>query len=142
MHNDNKMLIALGMTLMLSACAETLTTHGQVIRESQLQELKVGQTTREDVMVNLGSPSSKAVFDEDRWIYITSLTKSEPLKPNQLEERTVITLTFNKEGVLQGMDVRNKNDGKPIVLNNRVTPTQGQSLGIVDQLMENLGKGF
>jgi len=146
MQKKNKLMAtvavlgALGVGI--SGCAQTLTTHGQVIRESQLAELKVGETTREQVQVNLGSPSSKALFDDNRWIYVTSLRKAEPLKPNQLKERTVITLSFTDEGVLSKVDMRSKEDGKPVAISDRATPTQGQSLGIVDQLLENLGRGF
>lgn len=136
-------VLAMGMTtLALAACAQTLTTHGQVIREAQLAELTIGHTTRDEVMVSLGTPSSRALFDDNKWIYVTTLTKSEALRPNQLQERTVVTLTFDDTGILQNMDVRNQDDGRPVAISRRTTPTQGQSLGIIDQLLDNLGRGF
>lgn len=134
---------ALTASALLLGCTQTITTtHGQVIDTNQLEQLAIGAHTKEDVRGILGSPSVTGTFHDDRWYYITETKMDKPLNPNILTERGVYIVTFDKSGIVTGIDQLDKEDGKEVIPAARTTTTQGQSLGIVDQLLENLGQGF
>ena len=127
--------------LSLTACSEVRTTHGHVLNTQQVAALEPGKHSKNDVMRLLGSPSTKGTFNENIWMYVTDKTRSEALNPNILEEREVLVLRFEKDKLAE-VTRKTGEDGREVEPSNKVTPTQGQSLGIIDQMIENLGRGF
>ncbi len=128
--------------LSLTACSTRTHTHGHVIKDKYIQQIEVGIHDRMAVANILGSPSSMSTFDDHKWYYITEKTVSEPLKPNQLEERRLIIVKFDENGKVQDILEKNETDGQTISRVEKETPTHGQSLGVVDQLIGNIGGGL
>ncbi len=126
----------------ISGCPETINTHGQVLRESDINQLQVGHHNKHDVQRLLGSPSTIGTFDDDRWYYMSQTVMSKPLEPHILQNRKILIIDFNEEGVIADMTQKNETDANDINPAERKTPTQGQSLGIIDQVFENLGMGI
>jgi outer membrane protein assembly factor BamE (lipoprotein component of BamABCDE complex) len=122
-------------------CSSITSTHGQIVSEKQVGYIQPGLSKRNEVQQLLGSPSAVGTFNENRWYYITETTESEPLNPNRLTERRVVILEFDEEGIVQQILTKDEQDGKEVPFSPRTTPTQGQSLGIVDQMIQNLGIG-
>lgn len=128
--------------LALAACANNLDTHGHILNEGQIAQLEKGVTTQAEVRRILGSPSSETMFDAPRWIYVTEKTQDKPLRPNMLREREILVVDFDKKGIFQKLERKGLQDGHTITPEQQITPTQGQSLGILDQLLGNIGRGF
>lgn len=136
------MLAALLFGLGLGGCAETLDTHGQVLQPSALAKLEVGKTTKEEARQLLGSPSLTGTMNRDRWIYVSSVVGKGAFNPHDLKSRRVLTLDFDPTtGQLAALTERTEQDGRAISPDDDATATQGQTLGIVDQLIGNLGLG-
>ena len=64
------------------------------------------------------------------------------LNPNILETRDVYILTFDDTGTLADVSKRDKAASKEVDPSTAATYTQGQSLGIIDQFLFNLGRGL
>lgn len=124
----------------LAACAETLNTHGNLVREDQLVALNTGSATKMDVLQTLGSPTTKSLFDNEKWYYITSKSLSKPLNENDIVERKTYILAFDEKGVLANIAVRTEDDGRALRPESKETATQGQALGVIDQILQNLGQ--
>lgn len=127
--------------LWVVGCAPTLNTHGNIVLPSKLTQVKVGETTREQVQTLLGSPSVKSSFDANTWYYVTTTTKTTALIQNQLMAQKVLAVTFDPSGTVAALKEVNQADGKQVTPLDDSTPTHGQSLGIVEQLLGNLGLG-
>lgn len=132
------------MTLALASggCSKNVTTHGQVINPVMLNNLRVGLDDKTSVQNTLGSPSSIGTFADKRWYYVTEMTLGKTLNPNILQERDIIIIEFDDEEKVTAIRKLDETDGRQIDPSQRVTPTQGQSLGLLDQLLDNLGSGF
>ncbi|NBX86649.1 MAG: outer membrane protein assembly factor BamE, partial [Proteobacteria bacterium] len=127
---------------MLAGCAETINTHGQVILPSRLAQIKPGQTTRDEVLQLLGSPSTQGTMNDNRWYYITSTMGTKAFEPNNLKSRKVIIIDFDTaSGTVSALQEKTEADGQALEPVRNTTKTQGQSLGIVEQLFGNLGLG-
>lgn len=127
---------------MLSACTETVNTYGQVILPSRLAQVQVGTSSKDDVRQLLGSPSMQGTMNDNRWYYITSTAVTKPLEPNILKSRRVIVLDFDPvTGVLSNLEEKTEADGKTVDPDRKVTKTEGQSMGIFEQITGNLGLG-
>jgi outer membrane protein assembly factor BamE (lipoprotein component of BamABCDE complex) len=135
------MLAVLAITSgFMAGCAETVNTRGQVILPSRLAQIQPGVTTRQDVLQLLGSPSTQGTLNENRWYYVTASVGSTSLDPYDLKSRQVVIIDFDpKTDVVANLTQKGKNDGKEVSPDDKVTPTHGQALGIVDQMMDSLG---
>ncbi len=124
----------------IAGCTETVNTRGQVILPSRLAQIQPGTTTRQDVLQLLGSPSTQGTLNDNRWYYVTSTVGSTSLNPHNLKTRQVVVIDFDPAtDTVLTLTEKGKQDGKEVAPAEAQTPTHGQSLGIVDQLMGNLG---
>ncbi len=130
------------IAILLGACSTVVHTRGQVIHSDQLEQLRVGITTKEQVSMILGSPSSTSTFEQDVWYYVSERVIDKPLNPGILTERTVLELTFDESNRLSELQERGADDGRTIDPSNRTTRTHGQKPSIAGQLLENFGTGF
>lgn len=131
-----------GAVVLLAGCSNIHHTHGQIIPKENLAMLEVGKTDKQDVRRYLGSPSSVSTFADNEWLYITSKTVDKPLKPGGLIERDIIIINFDDNGKLAQITQKDATEGRQIDPAAKTTETQGQSLGILDQMIDNLGRGF
>ena len=77
--------------------------HGVHNLKKKNDNLEVLITNRNDVISNLGNPSTKSAFDNDIWIYLERKITSSELKSLGTEKlliNDVLVLEFNTEGIL------------------------------------------
>lgn len=128
------------LLLLLGACSTTVNTHGNLVRDDQLARLTIGSSTKMDVLQTLGSPTTKSLFDEEVWYYITSTSLSKPLNENDIQDRKTFIFAFDEQGILTTLTTRTDADGRAIRPSSARTRTQGQALGVIDQVLQNLGQ--
>ena len=112
---------------------------GYVVDQETLALAPVG-SSREQVLLSLGSPSSTATFDNEVFYYI-SQKRSRPvafMKP-KLVEQSVLAVYFDKEGVVERLAHYTLQDGKVFDMIARVTPTGGAELTFLGQLLRGGG---
>jgi len=143
MHNTKKFfltgLTAATLVIGLSACSPTIAQRGNLVQDFQLSEVVPGTSTRTDVLKAMGSPTTKAPFNENIWYYIGQKTaKKGILDPKVVEERVVAVL-FNEDGtVAQAGDIERERIDIP--LSRDKTETHGSEMTVMQQLLGNLGK--
>jgi outer membrane protein assembly factor BamE (lipoprotein component of BamABCDE complex) len=125
----------------LAACGQTVATHGHIILPSRLAQIQVGQTNQDDVRRLLGSPSTTGTLNDRTWYYITNTTIDKPLNPNILQKSELVKITFDPSGTVAGLEKKTEADSKDVEPSAKTTPTQGQALGIIDQMLDNIGIG-
>ena len=123
-----------------NGCSSTVDTHGAVLRESVVAQLRPGVHTQDDVVQLLGSPSSKAPFDPGTWYYIGEKSEYIAFFDPKVTERKVLVLRFDETGRLASMGSLSAEDGKQVAFVERETPTAGHELGFIEQLLGNMGR--
>src|SRR5580698_11147022 len=101
-----RITVLLAGCLLLGGCVlfEAPTQlRGNRVDAEQLKELVTGTSTRADVTALIGSPTARATFDDNTWLYITELTRPLIGRTNGIENQAVVVLTFNDQGVLQNI---------------------------------------
>jgi outer membrane protein assembly factor BamE (lipoprotein component of BamABCDE complex) len=117
---------------------ETLT-QGYVIDQQAIDLVPVG-SSREQVLLALGSPSTSATFDNEAFYYI-SQTRRRPvafMNPKLVDQR-VLAVYFNEEGRVDNIANYGLKDGKVFDFISRTTPTGGKDLNFLAQMMSGLG---
>ena len=134
---------ALATLLLLAGCgwlAPPPVVRGNHPEADQLKELVPGTSTRQDVTALIGSPTARATFDDNTWLYIGLRTQIRVGQvPATLTQRVVV-LTFNDAGVLQHIDIRDKADELPVTVIARTTPSPGTEANFFQQLFGNIGR--
>ncbi|MEO1329892.1 MAG: outer membrane protein assembly factor BamE [Pseudomonadota bacterium] len=124
----------------LAACSPIKKTHGYTPREAELEGVRVGADTRESVMQKIGRPSTLGTFDAKEWYYISQQTEAFAFYEPEIVDRTVVTVSFDEDGLVSEVGRYGLEDGKVIDLVTRTTPTAGRRLTILQQIFANVGR--
>lgn len=140
------LVVLMAMSVGLGACAgpDFLTfppqTRGNKIDADQLAQLVPGTTSRADVTALLGSPTARATFDDNQWIYIGEVTKPIIGGTQEVRDQRVVVLTFDAGGVLRNVENRGPGDSQHVAVVARSTPSPGNDASILQQLLGNVGR--
>lgn len=132
--------LALVFALGAAACTPSVDIRGNLPEPEVLSQITVGKTTREEVQTLLGTPSATANFGDESWQYISARTETVAFFKPELKDRKAISISFDRNGVVNNIITRGMNDGIVIQTVSRETPTAGKELSILEQLVGNVGK--
>jgi outer membrane protein assembly factor BamE (lipoprotein component of BamABCDE complex) len=129
--------IALGAA---AACAPVQTYSGFLPERNDVQiaDPQPGVDTRETVTQRFGTPSTTAVFDQTAWYYVSSVEEQLAFYSPHTTERHVMVVRFNGDTVAS-VETFGLERGRLVSYNPEVTPTRGRELGILEQLLGNVG---
>ncbi len=128
------------ISLLFVACAPQVATHGNLVDVDDLARIEPGRTNQSTVLSLLGSPSSQANFGEATWYYIGQRTKRQAFYRPENIERKVIFIDFEPTGTVKSIGQLDLEDGRKIVFVDRETPTAGQRITLLKQLVGNIGR--
>jgi outer membrane protein assembly factor BamE (lipoprotein component of BamABCDE complex) len=128
--------------LTLAACgplAPTPQVRGNPVDPDRLAELVPGVSMRSDAESLLGSPTTKASFDDNTWIYIGQITHLQVAGKQSIDKQEVVVLTFDDKGILRSIKVLDKKDALPVAMVDRITPSPGGNISAWDQIVRGIG---
>lgn len=126
----------------LSACSATSAlnpsetlTQGYVIDQEQIDLVPVG-SSREQVLLALGTPSTTATFDNEVFYYIsqTRVRRVAFMNPRIVDQR-VLAVYFGEDGRVTQIAHYGLQDGKIFDFVSRTTPTGGKDQSFIGQLL-------
>ena len=127
----------------LPACSvvETPRTfRGNKVDADQLKELVPGTSTKADVTSLIGSPTARATFDDNRWIYISETTRTRVGRTPGILAQEVTVLNFDQGGVLRTIRKLGQDDSREVTVVSRATPSPGSEASFMQQLLGNVGR--
>lgn len=130
-------LVALGMFM---GCSTTITSRGNAPDPEMLSQIKVGEHNRSQVARILGTPSNAAIFNDATWYYVSRKTKAVAFYKPEVLESQVIAIHFDKSGKVKEIRRYTQKDGRDITPVARATPTPGREMGLLEQLLGNIGR--
>jgi len=133
-------VLAAGIVALMAACSADVDSNGYVFREGDVTEIRPGAQTKEGVLQALGTPSSRAPFDDNVWYYIGERNRQVAFFDPELIERQVLVVRFDDTGFVESTEVLTKEDRNEVALVERETPTAGHELTFLEQLLGNIGR--
>lgn len=124
----------------VAACSPRIAARGNLPEPETLEKIVVGQSTKGDVTDLLGSPSSIAAFDENVWLYISRRTETIAFLAPEVVDQRVVLVSFDHANRVDILSEYTLEDGKPVIPSDRITPTSGKEITILQQLFGNLGR--
>ena len=128
------------MALGLSACESRLNIRGNLLDPERIADIRPGELSRDEVAEILGSPSSITPFGSDTWYYISQRTETFAFFSPKDIERQILVISFNKDGKVVKVDTLGLDQGRSINPIDRTTPTHGNKLTVIEQMIGNLGR--
>ncbi len=133
-------LAPFAMAFLIAACAPIVDSRGNLPESDDLDRIKVGASTKDEVATVLGSPSSVATFDPNTWYYISKRTETVAFFRPEMLDQKVLTVRFDEAGLVKEIVQIDKDAAKEVETVDRTTPTSGQTFSIFQQLFGNLGR--
>lgn len=132
-------LLTVGLCLLIS-CSVEIEEHGKRIETDLLDKIVPGSTQKEQVLSILGAPSTENDFGNKAWFYIASNNKQTALFGDKLVSRAIIKIMFNDKNTVTKITTLTEKDQNTVEHNKEKTPTAGQEIGILQQLLGNIGR--
>ena len=118
---------------------ETLT-QGYIIDQQALDLVPVG-SSREQVLLALGTPSTTATFDNEVFYYISQTRhRSVAFANAKLVDQKVLAVYFGEDGRVTNIANYGLKDGKVFDFISRTTPTGGKDQNFLAQIIKGAGK--
>ena len=137
----NLPFIAIVLCVALSACiASRVYTRGNLPDPERLSELVPGETTRDDILDSLGSPSSVNTFGNETWYYISEKVEVVAFLSPKVLERKILIVEFNLKSQMTQVVTLGLEAGRELIHAERITPTFGQELTVLDQIIGNFNR--
>ena len=134
----NAIIIA-ASALALSACGGGLVTqHGYVASESALEQIQIG-SSKEQVRLIMGTPTAVAAVGESTFFYVTEIKKQLFFFEPETIDRRVLTFNFDDDERVSRIANYGLKDGVVFDFISRTTPTRGDELTALRQILGNIG---
>ena len=125
---------------LLAGCTPIVHQQGHISDPAALAEIKPGVQTREEVARLLGTPSAVGTFDDARWYYISRLTETTAFNAAELVDQSVVVIAFDESGVVTEVTSVATEEARAIDPVEEESPTRGRDLGLLEQLLGNIGR--
>lgn len=127
------------VSIALSACKSSglgeTTQHGYVVPELALEQIPPG-SSRDQVLIALGTPSTTATFGGEVFYYISQTRhQSVAFMPSKVVDQKVLAVYFTKENRVERVANYGLKDGKVFDFARNVTPTGGLDQGFLQQVL-------
>jgi outer membrane protein assembly factor BamE (lipoprotein component of BamABCDE complex) len=126
--------------LALSACSDIVRNHGYAPPDDELATIAVGKDTRETVAFKVGRPSAGGLMQDSGWYYVQSRWSQRGATAPREMDRQVVAVSFDARGRVSNVERFGLADGQVVALSRRVTDSNIKGVGLIRQLMGNLGR--
>ena len=129
--------------IFISNCSlnKVVKHHGVHNLKKKNDKLETLGTNRNDVLINLGIPSTKSTFDTEVWIYMERKTTSSELKSlgrQKLLLNDILILEFDTKGMLVKKDFLTKDDMNKLKISTNTTEIINQKNTFIDNFLSSL----
>ena len=115
-------------------------TRGNMVDEIDYGQLVAGTSTRADVTSLIGSPTTRATFDDDTWIYVGMRTQPTIGGFPAISRQQVLVLNFDANGTLRSIHRSTEKDAVQVAMDGRTTPSPGSEASVLQQVIGNVGR--
>ena len=120
---------------------DTKKTHGIIYLENRSKTLKIDSSNKNDVIKVLGKPQIKSFDDDNVWIYaerVLTKGKFHKLGKNILKDNNILTLKFNKYGILIDKQLIDKTKINKITFSKKITENEVSQKSFVITFLESI----
>lgn len=133
-------LLAACASFPISACAPLEKNHGNLVKEYQVEQIAQGGYTKQSTLKVLGSPTTKAPFDDNVWYYIGQKSETRGIGEPEIVEQKILRVAFDENGRVNEIEEIKANPRHNLAIVDKETPTAGTDTTALQQFFGNLGR--
>ena len=116
----------------------TTAQHGYVVTPIALEQAPIG-SSKDQVLIALGSPSTTANFGNDVFYYISQTRRrAAAFLPDKVVDQRVVAVYFDDKDQVERIANYGLQDGKVFDFISRTTPTGGSDQNFVQQVLSGV----
>ena len=133
----------IGLLTILTNCQlkEPKKIHGINFLENREGLLIVNKTNKNDVIKLIGKPHTTSLEDENRWMYFQrTIVKGKyyNIGKNVLKKNNVLTLEFDKYGILKNKNIISKEDMNKVKISKQKTVNNVSQKSFVNKFLGSI----
>jgi outer membrane protein assembly factor BamE (lipoprotein component of BamABCDE complex) len=128
------------LCLLVASCGGKFDARGNEPDPDKVLAVHPGIDTRQQVSQLLGTPSATGTFDPNTWYYISKRTAQYAFFDPDIIDQEILVVKFDDGGQVSDMYIYGVEDGRIVEPVERTTPTYGQELTVMQQLLGNFGR--
>ena len=114
------------------------TQHGYVVSPVALEQIPVG-SSKDQVLIALGSPSTTANYGNDVFYYISQTRqRAAAFLPEKVVDQRIVAVYFDKKNQVERVANYGLQDGKVFDFISRTTPTGGADQSFLQQVLSGV----
>ena len=125
------------LTSFVLSCTANIKNHGYIPSKLELDALVIGKDTKKSVGEKVGLPATAGL--EGSYYYVRSKLNALGFQSDQIIDRTVVVLSFDKRGKLKNIETFNVDNENFVRLDYRVTETGLDDKNILQQIIGSIG---
>lgn len=131
--------IALSSGVVSGCMSGEVLTQGYVVDDQTLELVPPG-SSQEQVLLSLGTPTTKGDYGQETYYYISQKRKRSAMfmKP-RLVEQSILAVYFDDEGTVTNIANYALEDGKVFDTIHRTTPTGGKEETFLSRVLSSVG---
>lgn len=133
-------IVLCAASMAVAACGTAVQVRGNMPEPEDVAVIEPGVHSRQDIVDLLGSPSTVSTFQDRKWYYIGQKTKQFAFARPEVLDRSVLVVTFDEAGYVDQTAQYSLADAREVEPVDRITPTEGKDLTILQQFFGNLGR--
>lgn len=124
----------------LSGCGDARVLRGYVFDAALADAILPGVDNRQSVLDTLGSPTTRDVFENEAWYYVSTEVRVRPIYWPDAKKHRVLAVSFNEQGYVANVQNFGLDDMRTISPVDDKTPTKGRELNIFQQIFQSVGQ--
>ncbi len=121
-------------------CIRNTDLVGYTFKNKDLSTIKPGKTSQQEIINLLGSPSTYSTYGNNSWYYIATEQESIAFFSAKIKQQKIVEITFDKKNIVNDVKEYSEKDASKIKIVNDKTLTEGHDIGIMGQLLGNIGR--
>ena len=127
----------------ITACSSNKVTknHGFISLDKKMESIIINKSNKNDIITNIGYPSSISEFNTNKWFYIERQQKNQSLFKlgiKKLSKNNILIIDFNNKGLVQNKKLVNLNDMNDLKYVKKITTKDFET----DNTLYNLFSSF
>ena len=128
-------LAAAILSIGAAGCISTESQHGYIVPEYAVEQVPVG-SSKDQVLIALGSPSTSENFGGEAFYYISQTRKqAAAFMPDKVVSQRVLAVYFDSDDKVTRIADYGLKDGKAFDFVSRTTPTAGKDENFLNQVL-------
>ena len=124
------------------SCSPINKQHGYLLEKiitsiEEVTEFNIGTTTKNDILLTLGSPSVKIGDINNVWIYLVSVKEKKVFENDDIIFQSITRFEFDDDGILLSKNFLGRDDYTEVSFAKDKTKIITDDYGIADQIYES-----